>query len=461
MMFPYFTPQGRPRRSGRSGFNPTAFFEGAFEGGAMAGSGASVSTDSLFSIETTTLSQGIPVYFKRMSGAPRIAFGLYVFGGNRIEDQPGYADMIDDLLVEGTQQHSAEAISLLLDSLSLSLDVDTRRDYSVMSGTLLEEDLDASFALIGDLLFQSNFTSFEKEKVRIQGELMMELDSPSTQAYDAMMEALLKDTPYQSSLSNILKHLPEYTSVDPLLEHYNQVYQPANMLISVVGDCDLETIVQCFEKHLCCPSGKGTQSFMEAKAIKSATIKAPQLVTIEKNDSNQLHLFRGWMAPALSHPDYPVVTLINNILGGKGLTSRLFLEIRDKQGLAYHVRSQYEASKYLGVFGMYIGTEPSNRQKVMDGFDRECQKLMEALVSDQELADSKENLLGKKIVYLETAAQQSIYLGAQLSMGMSISAINDLNDKIRSVSAHDIQRVAQHLFGQPQINALVGPASCF
>ncbi|MCA9799849.1 MAG: insulinase family protein [Cyanobacteria bacterium HKST-UBA04] len=415
--------------------------------------------DTLSSVEQDTLSNGIRLVFKHMAGAPRLAFGVYVMGGNRIEPNPGVADIISDLLMEGTETRDAETISILLDSLSLSLETDTRRDYALLNGTTLAEDMDEGLELVSDMLFKTSMADFEKEKVRLAGELMMELDAPATQAYDLMLDRLLRDTPYQSSLANILKHVPSYDDVAPVRQHYQNVFNPNNILITVVGDCQPGPIKAALEKHLVSRSPEPGQNYIDTQAPNNPCLSADVTVTDEKPGSSQLHVFKGWFAPSLSHSDYPTATLIHNILGGKGLTSRLFLELRDKQGLAYHVRSQYEASRFIGVFGLYIGTEPSNRNKVLDGFRQECAKLAETPVPADELADAKTNLLGKKLVYLETAAQQCVYLGAQLSMGMTLDQIRTLNEQVNAVSAEDVQRVAKAIFESPAVTALVGPAS--
>jgi zinc protease len=169
-------------------------------------------------------------------------------------------------------------------------------------------------------------------------------------------------------------------------------------------------------------------------------------------------VFKGWFAPELSHPDYPAMVVMNTILGGAGLTSRLFLELRDKQGLAYNVRSQYESSRYVGIFSMYIGTEPSNREKVLKGFEVECQKLMDHPVSHQELEEAKENILGRRVVFLETASQQCSYIGNQLALGVALDDLDVIPEKIMAVTALEVQEVSQKYFRRPSITTAVGPS---
>lgn len=407
-----------------------------------------------FGVEIVPLDNGSTLYFKRMEGAPRVALGIYVHGGNRVEPMPGVADMVDDLLCEGTHKRSAEQIALEMDSLSLDMDTDTRRDYSIMSATFLEEDMDDSVELLADMLYNASLAEFEKEKVRLHGELIMEMDSPRNRSHDLMMTTLFAGTPYRASNSNILEALPGITSVEPLKTHYNLLYQPENTIFSAVGDIPAEAMQQCLNRHFNRTPGK---NYSENTAPFEAGLTESRYVTAVRDDSKQLHIFKGWFAPPMSHPDYAALVVMNTILGGAGLTSRLFVELRDKQGLAYNVRSQYETSRYVGLFAMYIGTEPNNREKALKGFEVECQKLMDNPVSHQELEEAKENILGRRVVFLETAAQQCTYIGNHMALGMTLEDIDRVPQKIQAVTALEVQEVARKYLSRPSITAAVGP----
>lgn len=407
-------------------------------------------------VETVSLACGATLHFQRLLGAPRLALNWYVYGGNRLEPLPGVADMVDDLLTEGTTTRSAEQIALDLDGLSLDLDTDTKRDTSVVSATLLEEDLDASLALIADLMGNSTLAEFEKEKVRLEGELLMDLDSPKTLSHDLLMTTLFAGSPYQASHQNILATLPQLRSVDPLMQTYRRRYQPANMLISAVGDISLARLVGALNAAFPAPASSG-DCLADVDAPSPLALPASRVITGARDDSNQLHIYKAWFAPKLSDPDYAPMVVLNTILGAAGLSSRLFLELRDKQGLAYTVRSSYDAAKYLGLFVLYIGTEPNNRDKALKGFEVECQKLMDTPVGAEELSQAIENVIGRRVVYLETAPQQAAYLGAQLAAGLSLQALDELVPRIQAVTPADIQRVAQHVMGAPSLTSMVGP----
>lgn len=406
------------------------------------------------SIETVRLSNGSTLYHRRLPGAPRVAFEVFIQGGNRVEPVTGLADMVDNLLMEGTTTRSAEDIAIAMDTLALELDIDTRRDYSVMSALFLAEDMAESFELISDLLFHSTFAEFEKEKVRFQGELIMDLDSPRSRSHDLLMTTILADTPYKASHSNILAALDGIDAAG-VKAHYSNLYQPANLFFCVVGDVPADQVAKQIESHFTLPQGENYALVQPAKTPK---LGQSQYVTAAKDDSSQLHVFKGWFAPELGSPHYASMVVLNTILGGAGLTSRLFLELRDKQGLAYNVRSQFESSRFLGLFSLYIGTDPGNRQKVLNGFEIECQKLMDHPVSAKELAEAKENILGRRVVYMETAHQQCTYIGTQLALGLNLSDLDTAVERIEAVTALQVQDIAQNVMTQPNVISAVGPS---
>jgi predicted Zn-dependent peptidase len=226
------------------------------------------------------------------------------------------------------------------------------------------------------------------------------------------------------------------------------------MLFSLVGDLPADRVQAVLDRYFV---RDGQTNYQHVQPLDNVILTRDDYVTTAKDDSAQMHLFKGWFAPPVNHPDYAAMVVLNTILGGAGLTSRLFLELRDKQGLAYVVRSQYEASQFIGLFSLYIGIEPGNRQKALTGFDVECRKLMDIPVSAQELDEAIENTLGRRVVYLETAAQQAGYIGAQMALGCPLTSLDDFNPRIHAVTAADIQRVAQAVLSQPAITSAVGP----
>jgi zinc protease len=282
------------------------------------------------------------------------------------------------------------------------------------------------------------------------------LDSPKSRASDQFIRRLFNDTAYGTVGSVILDNLPHMGTSADLKAHYHGVFNPKNLIVSVAGNITPEKLSRVLESYLPANASGATRVSPEAEAsVRDLSIAKDGLVTFARDDSTQAHIFKGWLTPETKHPDYAALALLNTILGAAGLSSRLFLELRDKQGLAYNVRSTYEAYRYKGIFYLYIGTEPKNKNKCLKGFIEEVDKLVNIPVGEAELADAKRNMLGRRSVFLETAHQQANYIGANYTLGRSLEQIENIAGQIDAVTAADVQRVARTYLTQPSVTSIV------
>jgi zinc protease len=406
--------------------------------------------------QETRLKNGVTLLHTPLATAPRIAISFFIQGGNVLDPIPGMSDLIDQLLLKGTTTRSQEQISIELDGLTLELETEARRDYAVFHATLLEEDLEAAFELISDLFYNATLADLEREKQKLSGEIAMSMDSPKSRASDQFIRRLFQETPYGTVDSIVLENLDKLTSVADLKAHAQAVYAPQNMVISSVGNLEATRISILLEKFFPVQGSVVSKPSSELeKRLRELSIADDDRVTFPRDDSSQAHIFRGWLVPDNRHADYATFALMNTILGGSGLSSRLFLELRDKQGLAYNVRSTYESYRYKGLFSLYIGTEPKNIQKCLTGFQQEIDKLLNIPIEAKELADAKRNMLGRRSIMLETAQRQAAYIGSSYIQGRSLAEIDDIPAQIAAVTSADIQRIAQTYLARPSVTSIV------
>ncbi len=409
--------------------------------------------------EESKLQNGATLLYTPISTAPRLAFSMFLPGGNLLDSVPGLSDMVDRLLMKGTATRTQEQISIEIDGLTLEVDTDTKRDYTAIHATMLEEDLDASFELIADFFYNATFSEFEREKQKVSGEVMMDLDSPKSRASDQFMRRIFQDGAYGTVGSLILEHLPKMDSLDVVKAHYHGAFNPKNLIVSVAGNISADKVARVIERYF--PADERPVSVISPaleSRICGLTIERDEVITFPRDDSSQAHIYKGWLMPNARHEDFGAISVLNTILGGAGLSSRLFLELRDKQGLAYNVRSTYESYRFKGLFYLYIGTEPNNKDKCLKGFIVEVGKLVDIPVGEQELEDAKRNILGRRSVFLETAHQQANYIGANYTLGRSLADIERVPAQIEAVTAADIQRVAQTYLTKPALTSIVGPS---
>lgn len=428
----------------------------------MAATAASVVNDPLAfaGFEKQRLTSGATLMHVPMTTAPRIALAMALPGGNCLDPIPGAADLIDSLLLKGTTSRNAEQIAQAIDGLSLEVSFSTRRDASYISATFLPEDTQASLDLIAELLLFSTLDDLPREREKMRGEIQMDLDAPQSVASDRLNRTLFNDTPYGYTESVILENLDRFDTVSFLYNHYRTVYRPDRLVACVVGNLDLVQFAEQFEAAFDrddtrrIASGTGTAWNTVLSRLK---LKDSQVVRSPWKDASQVHVYQSWLLPDANHPDYIPLSVMNMMLGGAGLSSRLFTQLRDKQGLAYSVYSYLNPNKYCGQCTLYIGTEPGKLAQAVAGFQHEVKRLMDEPASEQELQETINNVLGRRSVGLETAWQQASLLLSNAIMGRDVDYLRTLPDKIKAVTTKDIQRVAAAYLSGPSIISAAGP----
>jgi len=399
------------------------------------------------------LSNNIKVIIRENPNTPRISINLYIASGAKYEKLAGTSNLLSRLLLQGTKTRTAEQIANEFDSNAIEFGVESKQDYLRARALFLNEDFATAMDLFEDIIKNSTFENFEKEVVKFSGELKLEMDSPKTQAFDNLVRTIFQDHPYGHSHTKILNDLP-YIKKEDVVEYYvNTSFIPDRMVFSVVGDIKREYVLKVLEEKF----GSIPQKEASSVDIKSFDIPKNETVTLTRQDAAQAQIIQGWAGAGIGDEDYPAILLLNTILGASGLSSRLFLELRDKKGLAYHVRSSVEAFKYLGLLTVYIGTAPQNIKTCLEGFNIEINKLKEETISEQELNSAKTNYLGKRAFLHETNAQQAYFLGYFDIMDVGPEFDTKLEESIKKVTAEDIKRVANKYFSKNSVVSLLAP----
>jgi len=403
------------------------------------------------SFNTDKLSNNIKVITRKNPNTPRIAINLFLGSGVKYENLAGTANLTSRLLLQGTTSRSAEKLANELDSNAVELNVESKQDYLRARVLFLNEDLKTALNLLEDIIKNSTFENIEKERTKFVGELQLELDSPKTQAFDNLVKTMFHGHPYGHSHTKILEDLPSVKVEDIKEYYYEKSLIPEKMAFSVVGDIDREKVLKILEEKF----GSISKPGIPEKEVWIPKLPENKTITLPKADAAQAQIVQGWIGPAITDEDFPALTVLNVILGSSGLSSRLFVELRDKKGLAYHVRSSIESLKHLGLFTVYIGTAPDNIKTCLEGFDIEINKLKNESVSEKELEGAKKNYLGKRAFMHETNSQQAYYLGYYEIMGIGAEFDSGIEEKVKNVTSEDIKRVASKYFSQNSVISLL------
>jgi predicted Zn-dependent peptidase len=405
------------------------------------------------SYDIKKLNNSINLISRVNSNTPRIAINFFMGTGVKYENLAGTANLTSRLLQQGTQTRSSEELVNELDSNAIELSIESKQDYIRIRVIFLNEDLEKALEILEDVIKNSTFNNLEKEKRKLTGELQLELDSPKTQAFDKLIRTMLPDHPYGNTHTKILQDINEISKQDILDYYSNFCLVPKKMVFSVVGDINSESIYGLLNQKF----GSIKINGGEFKDIKTPKLNESVLVKIEREDTAQAQIIQGWFGPKISDDEFVVITVLNTVLGSSGLSSRLFLELRDKKGLAYHVRSNFEVLKHSGLFTVYIGTAPNNINTCLEGFKAEINKLKKEPVSKEELNAAKGNFLGKRAFLHETNSQQAYYLGFYDVMGLGSGYDSEIEEKIRNVKSEEIQEVANRFFSADSAISILAP----
>lgn len=381
------------------------------------------------------LNNGIILVSKKVKNTPRIALTCFV-KIDKSEKIAGIYAILNRLFTQGTISRNAEQIAYEVEKNGLDIYSEMKSDYWKFSLLCLKEDFEIAVELLADMMQNSTFENFDKEILKFKGETVASLDSPVVKARDAFVSTLYENHQYGNTGSVILENLDKFTQED-IRQAYNDVFVPAEKVFSIVGDIEKDEAKLVLDKYF----GKLASQKTESKLGK-VSLEDKKVVKLSKQDANQAQIYQGWIVPGLQSEDAPALSVLNTILGSSGLSSRLFLELRDKKGLAYTVRSMYTKAREVGDFRVYIATEPKNIKISLDGFKVEIDKLKNELVEAKELTDAKNNILGKIQFLTETNLQQSGSMGVYELEGLGCDYLDKWINSIMNVTSEDVMRVA-------------------
>ena len=398
------------------------------------------------------LSNGLTVVYNKNSETPRIAINFFIKSGVIDEKKAGETSLITKLLLQGTKNLSSKELADKIEFYGIDLITDVKQDYLKIKAVFLNDDTEVALSLLEDIILNSTFDNFEKEVNKLKGEIISDLDSSKTKALDNLIKNLYTNHPYGNSYTKILEDIDLITKEDIKNLYYARLCVN-NCVISVTGDIEEDKIISLLEKHFSKIKIDGETG--NNPAINPLT--SNKTVTIEKEDVAQAQIFKSWILPGVNNKDLPAFMVLNSILGSCGLSSRLFLELREKRGLAYVVRSSLDVMNLASTFTLYIATEPKNIKIALEGFKTEVDKLKIELVSENELQSAKNNIIGKRAFLHETNSQQSHYLGYYELLGLGADFDRKIEEQILNVTAEDIKRVANQYLTENFVISLLAP----
>ncbi len=391
------------------------------------------------------LDNGLTILVKPSSANEVVAVTAFTGMGGIYEplNQRGLSKLMQSILIKGTTTRNAREIVFETESVGASLDAGLAgygRGVVTLKTTL--SGLDTGLKVFSDVILHPIFSDTEvaKEKELMIQQLSAAGDQPVNVAYENYLHLFYGDYPIGIKSGTIAGMIAKITRED-ILNWYRQVYVPNNMVITVVGKVDPERIINRFQDDF--GELERGSLFQPMKANVATGDEDRQI--IQTRDSQALFMILGYPAPDIFDRDYPVMEVISYILGGD-MGSRLFMELRDKKGLAYNVSTGYYPSNYPGNIYAFMATAPENYQTAKNGIVAEFTKLTSELIPDDELAMAKEAIKGGFLMGHETNMDQCRILGGYELLGLGFGHDLLYSKLVERVTSEDIRRVARKYF---------------
>jgi predicted Zn-dependent peptidase len=377
---------------------------------------------------------------------------LLINAGSRDEnpEQEGLAHFIEHLLFKETERRNTSQILNRLELVGADLNAYTTKEYTCIHASFLKEHLERTIDLFEDIVFHSTFPQAELEKERgvILDEIASYLDQPEEAIQDDFEGLLFKGHILGGNILGTPETVNRINKEDVRGFIANN-YNTSQIILAVAGDYDFKKLVKLGEKYL----GAIVANNSPKNRIK-APVNAPQLVKTEKAIS-QTHCVMGMQAYSSSHPFKSGLLLLNNLLGGMGMSSRLNLEIREKYGIAYTIESSYTPLTDTGIFNIYFGTDSEKAERAMRLVNKELKKLRENKLGTLQLHQAKQKFNGQIALAEENRIGLIISMAKSLLDFNHIDSLEDVIAKINAVTADEALEIANEILNNQQMTTLL------
>ena len=393
-------------------------------------------------IERATLPNGIRIVTEAMPYVCSVSLGVWIGAGSRIERGPenGLSHFLEHMVFKGTKNRSAEDIARSVDSVGGGLDAFTSKELVSFNTKTMDEHLPLALDILAELVVNPLLREedLEKEKSVILEEIKMEADQPEFVLHETFISNFWKGHGLGKPILGTRDSVKKFRT-DTLREFHSRVYSPSNMVITAAGNLDHDKLTKLISDKF---GGLEPRPALAPDSLPKA--HAP-IILKKKESLEQVHITLGVPAYRMAHElRYPLY-ILNTVLGG-GMSSRLFQNIREKQGLAYAVYSELSLFSDTGCFTVYAGTAAETAKQVISSVMEELRLLKEELISEDELRRAKDHLKGSLLLGMESTPSHMSNLARQELYFENFMTLDDMLENMENVKRDEVQAIAQAFF---------------
>ena len=401
--------------------------------------------------KTHTLDNGIRLIHHQTSS--QVAYcGIIIHAGSRDEskEEHGLAHFIEHLIFKGTQKRKAYHILSRLEDVGGELNAYTTKEETCVYASYLKDDFEKAVDLISDILFHSTFPVRElaKEKEVIIDEINSYKDNPAELIFDEFEELIFSNQPIGRNILGTPTIIKDFTKKD-ILSFMEENYHTDQMVFCSVGNIPFPKVKRLFEKHF-----SQIEANLRSEQRTGFTNYHPEK-KIQRKKTYQSHCIIGNIAYDLKDKRRIGLYLLNNILGGQGLNSRLNMALREKNGYAYNIESSYSPYVDTGVLSIYFGTDKKNLEKSIKLAYKEFDKLKNQKLGSLQLHKAKKQMIGQIARGAESHENMMLNMGKSYLIYQKVDSMEEIAQKVNAVSANQILEIANDLFGFDRLSTLI------
>mgnify|MGYP002622187725 CR=1 FL=1 len=400
------------------------------------------------------LSNGSTFLYTPNTSNDIIAISIYAKGGQLLDVKPGTSNLTAAAMLKGTKNYSYVELSQTLEDNGIKITPSTSADAFSISILTTKDEYDKTLELLDEIANNAVFDEVEIGKVKSDklNKIKSNKDIPIQRTIEEYRDLIYQNTPYSISSKVLEKNIQNITRND-IVSYYNSIFNPKNMVISINGNVDKEKTIQ--ELNNIFQQKEPNEFNYNDYNSKIPYVTSSRQTIQHMPETETAWIMLGWQTPGvLSTKEYATLQVIDALLG-TGMSSRLFKDLREQQGLAYQLGTGFSPNVLRGSFLMYIGTNPATLDKAKEGLFSEINRLKTEYVGDVELKNAKDKLLGNYIIGLETNLDKASNLGWYEASGRGYEFKDNYEALINSVTDADIITVANKYFTDNYILSIV------
>lgn len=397
------------------------------------------------------LENGIRIVHKKTTGAVAHC-GLIIKGGSRdeAEQEQGLAHFIEHVIFKGTSKRKAYHILSRMEDVGGELNAFTTKEETCIYSSFMPEYYSRALELLSDITFNSIFPKkeLEKEKIVVLDEINYYKDNPSELIFDEFEEQVFSNHSLGKNILGTPKHIQSFDK--KMIEDFmHKNYLTHEIIISSVGNISMSKLIKVIENHFANIPKKDLKR--EENTFSNYRKKE---IEVERKGF-QSHCILGTEAYGVNHPKKTALILLNNILGGPGMNSRLNLAIREKYGFTYSIESNYTSYSDTGIFSIYLASDNDKMNKSIKLAKRELIKFCKKPLGTLQLKKAKQQLIGQIAIGQESEVNLMLAMGKSMLLYNKVDTFELVKNKIENVTSEELVNVANEVFNLDNLSSLI------